>query len=356
MNTALCRLFSFLNIFVILDNMDLYASIRPILFHMDPETAHRVVLKALHAAPAFLFKKPKKPMTLSAMGMNFPHCIGLAAGFDKNGEHLDALAKLGFAFIEVGTVTPRAQAGNVRPRLFRVSDASAIINRMGFNNAGVDALIANILKSQYKGILGINIGKNKDTPLEKAADDYLYCLQKVYPHASYVSINISSPNTPGLRQLQQKEHLEGLLQALSEEQKRLADRYQRHLPMLIKISPDESTDTVQSIAQMALNYAFSGIIATNTTASRSEVSGLPFGQEEGGLSGRPLQRLSTDCLKILKKEVGDALTLVGVGGIEDVLTAREKLEAGASLLQIYTGLIYKGPSLIASLVDGIALK
>jgi dihydroorotate dehydrogenase len=334
--------------------MTLYNFIRPFLFQLDPETAHRMSLKALDGLPAFLFNKPKNPKPLSAMGIDFPHCVGLAAGFDKNGEHLDALAKLGFAFIEVGTVTPRAQSGNPKPRLFRLPSASAIINRMGFNNAGVDALVANILQSQYKGVLGINIGKNKDTPLEQAVEDYLCCLRKVYQYASYVTVNISSPNTPGLRQLQQKEHLDGLLKALCEEKKRLADNHQRSLPLLLKISPDESKETVQAIAQMALKHDFSGIIATNTTASRTEVSHLPFGQEEGGLSGRPVFRLATDCLRLLKEEVGDALTLVGVGGIEDAAGAKEKLDAGATLLQVYTGFIYKGPDLVVNLVDGVA--
>lgn len=320
---------------------------------MEAETAHRAALQALHYVPAFVFKKPKRQKAVSAMGLDFPHAIGLAAGLDKNAEHLDALSKLGFAFIEVGTVTKRPQEGNPKPRLFRIPEASAIINRMGFNNKGVDVLVANIQKAHYKGILGINIGKNKETPLERAEEDYVSCLTKVYEHASYVSINVSSPNTPDLRQLQQKEPLESLLGALREEQRRLADRYQRWVPLVIKISPDEKEETLKQLAAAVLKHGFEGIIATNTTASRDAVHHLPFGQEKGGLSGQPLASLSTNSLRVLKKEVGDAVALIGVGGIHDSQSARAKLNAGASLLQVYTGLIYQGPGWLASLVESI---
>ncbi len=325
---------------------------RPLLFSMEAEKAHQFTLSALHWLPKTCFRQPEsKPV--SAMGLKFAHPVGLAAGLDKNGEHLDALSKLGFSFIELGTVTPRPQKGNPKPRLFRLPQTAAIINRMGFNNLGVDALTANIKKAQYKGVLGINIGKNKETPLTAAADDYLHCLRKVYCYASYVTINISSPNTPDLRLLQQDEFFRHLLTRLSEEQRRLADKYQYFVPLVIKLSPDETDETLKKMAEVILEKGISGIIATNTTCSRDNVSHLPFGSEQGGLSGNPLAKRSTECLEILKAMVGDKVTLIGVGGIDNPQVASEKLQAGASLLQVYTGLIYKGPGLVRSLVAGI---
>ncbi|HBI21599.1 MAG TPA: quinone-dependent dihydroorotate dehydrogenase, partial [Legionella sp.] len=276
--------------------------------------------------------------------------IGLAAGVDKNGEHLDALAKLGFSFIEVGTVTPRPQLGNTRPRLFRLPGASAIINRMGFNNHGVDALLANISRAQFQGILGINIGKNKDTPIHQSVDDYVYCLRKVYARASYVTINISSPNTPDLRQLQQGQYFHDLIHQLREEQLHLSDMHQRYVPLVVKISPDEDDETLKTMAEVMLSCGLDGMIATNTTCDHRAVQGLQHGQEQGGLSGKPLLVRSTHCLRVLKSVVGDAVTLIGVGGMDSPEAAREKLAAGASLLQIYTGLIYEGPGLVKRLV------
>ena len=336
------------------NSFDTYALIRPLLFKLDAETAHQVTLNALHWLPSTLFKQPKSMQSVSVMGIDFPHAVGLAAGLDKNGDHLDALSKLGFSFIEIGTVTPLPQQGNPRPRLFRLPAAKAIINRMGFNNAGVDALVRNVAKANYRGILGINIGKNKDTPLNQAVDDYRHCLKKVYAHATYVTINISSPNTPGLRQLQEKEYLSALLQQLSEEQKRLADLHQRQVPLVVKFSPDEEEEALKQMAEAVLINNISGIIATNTTCSRVGVSASPHAQEAGGLSGEPLFNRATDCLRILKKIVGSEVALIGVGGIMDVFQAQQKRQAGASLLQIYTGLIYQGPQLITSLVEGLA--
>lgn len=327
----------------------MYALIRPLLFAMNAETAHHFSLSALRYMPGKCFKKPAS-QKVNALGLEFPHPVGLAAGLDKNAEYLDGLAKLGFSFIEVGTVTPRPQLGQIKPRLFRIPSAHAIINRMGFNNHGVDALINNIKKAHYQGILGINIGKNKDTPLQKAVDDYVYCLNKVYLHASYVTINISSPNTPQLRELQQGDYFQVLINAIREEQLCLANRYGRYIPLVVKISPDETEDTLKKMADVLVSLGIDGIVATNTTCSREQVQGLAFADEEGGLSGRPLTTRSTHCLKVIKEVVGNDLTIIGVGGIDNPQTAREKLQAGASLLQVYTGLIYQGPGLVNSLV------
>lgn len=328
----------------------MYSLIRPLLFSLDAEKAHGLTLSALHWLPKCFFKQPVGTR-VRCMGLEFPHQIGLAAGLDKNGEHLDALSKLGFSFIELGTVTPLPQSGNPKPRLFRIPAAGAIINRMGFNNHGVDALIANVKRAKYQGILGINIGKNKDTPLIRAADDYLHCLRKVYNHASYITINISSPNTPDLRLLQQDKFFGDLLSQLCEEQQRLADSHQRFVPLVVKLSPDESDETLKQMAEVVLEKGISGIIATNTTCARKGVSALPHGNEQGGLSGRPLAKRSTDCLRVLKEVVGDAVTLIGVGGIDNSAVADEKLQAGASLLQVYSGLIYQGPGLVHTLVE-----
>jgi dihydroorotate dehydrogenase len=331
----------------------MYSLIRPLLFKLDAETAHHVALSALHCLPAFCFKPPVGKEVV-VLGHKLPHPIGLAAGLDKNGEHLDALSKLGFSFIEIGTVTPKPQIGNPKPRLFRLPQAGAIINRMGFNNLGVDALVANVEKAKYRGILGINIGKNKDTPLTRAAEDYLYCLRKVYQHASYITINISSPNTPDLRLLQQEQFFRDLLSQLCEEQKRLADNYQRAVPLVIKLSPDESDETLKQMAGAIVEMGIAGIIATNTTCARDAVADLKHGKEQGGLSGRPLASRSTQCLKLLKQIVGTEVALIGVGGIDNPQIAREKLEAGADLLQVYSGLIFQGPGLVTELVNNLA--
>ena len=330
----------------------MYPFIRPWLFQLDAETAHHLTLSALHYLPGMCFAKPKIS-PVHAMGLEFPHPVGLAAGLDKNGDHLDALAKLGFSSIELGTVTPRPQSGNPKPRLFRLPAAQAIINRMGFNNQGVDALVANVQKARYQGILGINIGKNKDTPLQQAVDDYLYCLRKVYLHASYITINISSPNTPDLRELQQGTYFKHLMNELRDEQLQLADQHQRYVPLVVKLSPDETDETLKAMADVVVSLGIDGIIATNTTCDRKAVQDLPFGDEQGGLSGRPLASQATHCLRLLKQVVGDDVTLIGVGGIDHPDVANEKLQAGASLLQIYTGLIYQGPGLVNTLVNAI---
>lgn len=334
----------------------MYSLIRPLFFKMEPEQAHDLALSILSYIPKICFRQAQSTTPIKAMGLDFPHAIGLAAGLDKNGEYLDGLAKIGFSFIEVGTVTPKPQDGNPKPRLFRLPEAQAIINRMGFNNKGVDALVKNIEHANYKGILGINIGKNKETPLELASEDYLYCLQQVYPYASYVTINISSPNTPELRQLQQKEYLGTLLAALHEEQMRLSDEFQRHVPLVVKVSPDEEDETLKGMTEVMLHHGIEGLIATNTTCSRVLVKDLPYAEEEGGLSGKPLTVRSTQCLRLLKRYVGDAMTLIGVGGVDSHLSAQSKLTAGASLLQVYTGLVYHGPELIRRLVSDLDVK
>ena len=334
-------------------SFSMYSLIKPLLFRFDPETAHSLALKSLQVMPRFCFSKPKGSV-VHAFGLEFSHPIGLAAGLDKNGEHLNALAKLGFSFIEVGTITPRPQAGNLKPRLFRLPAAGAIINRMGFNNQGVDALMMNINAASYEGILGINIGKNKDTSMNKAVDDYLYCLAKVYSQASYVTINISSPNTPGLRLLQEGAYFQDLISALREEQLHLSEKHQRYVPLVVKVSPDETDEILLRMADVMVAQGIDGIIATNTTCDHQDVNGLPYGSEAGGLSGQPLASRSTHALKVLKAAVGDEITLIGVGGISDTATAIEKLEAGATLLQVYTGLLYEGPSLVKQLVEGIS--
>ncbi|OCH96898.1 dihydroorotate dehydrogenase (quinone) [Legionella jamestowniensis] len=332
----------------------MYSLIRPFLLQMDAEKAHHLTLSLLNWLPKCWFKQ-EKGQPVNALGMTFPHVIGLAAGLDKNGEYLEALSKLGFSFIEIGTVTPRPQSGNPKPRLFRLPQAQALINRMGFNNHGVDALVTNVKKANYKGILGINIGKNKDTALARASEDYVLCLRKVYPYASYVTINISSPNTPNLRLLQQDKFLSQLLGQLVEEQQRLVDKYQRFVPLVVKLSPDESDETLKQMADILLQKQITGIIATNTTCMRETVKHLPHSSEQGGLSGRPLAERSTYCLRLLKEVVGNEITLIGVGGIDKPEVAKDKLQAGASLLQVYTGLIYQGPELISALIRSLNL-
>ena len=327
----------------------IYSLIRPALFCMNPELAHKLALRALTYVPQRCFPQPIA-QPVQAFGLDFSHPIGLAAGLDKNGDYLDGLAKLGFSHIELGTVTPKAQQGNPKPRLFRLPKAQAIINRMGFNNNGVDALLDNVRKAQFNGILGINIGKNKDTPLNQAVDDYLYCLNKVYLDATYVTVNISSPNTPDLRQLQQGQYFIDLMSELREAQLHLADKHQRYVPLVIKLSPDEDEDTLKKMAEVIVSQGIDGIIATNTTCARSDVQGLQHSEEVGGLSGKPLASRATHCLRVLKQIVGDEVTLIGCGGIDSETVAREKIAAGATLLQVYTGLIYQGPGLVAQLL------
>ena len=332
--------------------MSLYALARPLLFSLDPETAHRVTLQLA----GFLPYAAVPPCPVRALGLQFPNPVGLAAGLDKNAEHIDALAKLGFGFIEVGTVTPRPQAGNPRPRLFRLPQAQALINRFGFNNVGLDAFLRNVVRSRYRGILGINIGRNADTPPERAADDYEMCLDKVYSHASYVTINISSPNTRGLRDLQQKDQVENLLARLSTRRERLAERHGKHVPLVLKVAPDLVPGQVSGIANAVRRHGIEGVIATNTSVSRDGVEGLPHANEAGGLSGKPLRERATRVLKLLESELRNEATLIGAGGIFTQSDAREKIAAGASLVQLYTGLIYRGPGLVAECVSAFRAK
>ncbi|MFJ7566833.1 quinone-dependent dihydroorotate dehydrogenase [Herminiimonas sp. NPDC097707] len=331
----------------------LYALARPFLFAIDPEAAHNLTLPALRRAASLgwtsaIAKPERDPRTV--MGITFPNPVGLAAGLDKDGAYIDGLATLGFGFIEVGTVTPRAQPGNPLPRMFRLPQANAIINRMGFNNGGVDAFVSNVQASRFyqnkEGILGLNIGKNADTPIERAVDDYLICLEKVYPYASYVTVNISSPNTKNLRQLQGASELDALLAQLKEAQQRLADQHQRYVPIALKIAPDIDTEQIQTIAQALLRHKMDGVIATNTTTNREAVKNMKHAEEAGGLSGAPVFASSNAVIRALKAELGDALPIIGVGGILSGADAQAKIDAGASLVQLYTGLIYRGPALI----------
>lgn len=330
----------------------MYTLLRPLLFRLDAEKAHALSLKLLDYLPRWCFATPPA-RPVHAMGLPFPHPVGLAAGLDKNGEHLDALARMGFSFIEIGTVTPRPQPGNPRPRLFRLPESRAFINRLGFNNLGVDALVENVKRSNYQGILGINIGKNRDTSLSNAVDDYLECFRKVYPLSSYVTVNISSPNTPGLRELQQADFFDALLDALREEQLILSDAHKRWVPLAVKISPDESDESLTRMANSVAERGIEAIIATNTTALRVGVRREAHADETGGLSGHPLAARSTECVRVLKRAVGDAVTLIGVGGIDSPRTCRDKLRAGASLVQVYSGLVYQGPGLVHRLVASL---
>lgn len=339
----------------------LYPLARSLMFRFDPETSHEVALHTMNIASDLGFHKLMGAAELSdpveVMGLSFPNRVGLAAGLDKNGIAVDGLAAMGFGFVEVGTVTPRPQAGNPKPRLFRLPEQNAIINRMGFNNDGVDHLLQNLQKSTYKGILGINIGKNKDTPNEKANDDYLYCMRKVYDRASYITVNVSSPNTPGLRTLQYGESLNSLLDALKSEQVRQAKLHDRYVPIAVKIAPDMEEEEFELVASSLKAYEMDAVIATNTTLSREGVEGSPFAQEAGGLSGAPVRNKSTRAIRVLANALDGALPIIGVGGITEGFDAAEKIEAGASLVQIYSGFIYHGPQLVTDSVRAIqALK
>jgi dihydroorotate dehydrogenase len=335
----------------------MYDWLRPLLFKLDAETAHGFTLYGLdvaHRSELSRFVATNAPdVPTEAFGLKFPNPVGLAAGLDKNAAHLDALGALGFGFIEVGTVTPRPQIGNDRPRLFRLPRHEAIINRMGFNNEGVDALVRNVAGSSYRGVLGINIGKNKDTPNEKAVDDYLFCLERVYAHASYITVNISSPNTKGLRDLQEEATLRRFIDTLREAQERLGSQQGARKPMLLKIAPDLSEAELDSIADVLLAAQVDGVICTNTTVDRGAVADDPLGNETGGLSGRPLLAKSTQVVHGMRRRLGDRVAIVGVGGILEGGDAAEKLDAGASLVQLYSGLIYRGPALIAECVNEI---
>lgn len=338
----------------------LYSLLRPLLFRFDAETAHEQTLAMLDQAHKLRLSAltcqsaARKPV--QAMGLTFPNAVGLAAGLDKNGAHIDALAALGFGFIEIGTVTPRPQPGNPKPRLFRLPEHQAIINRMGFNNLGVDTLLDNVRRCKFQGVLGINIGKNAATPIENAADDYLACLDKVYAYASYVAVNISSPNTKNLRQLQEGDELGRLLAQLKQRQQALADKHGRHVPLALKIAPDLDDDQVIAIARLLTEHRIDGVIATNTTLSREAVAGHPLADQAGGLSGAPVKDRSTTVIRKLAKELDGALPIIGVGGILSGRDAVEKLDVGASLVQVYSGLIYRGPALVAECANAIAAR
>lgn len=338
----------------------LYALARPLLFSLDPEAAHHLTLPFLRLAHTLGLTRAvarPRPHPRNVMGLTFPNPVGLAAGLDKDGAYIDALAALGFGFIEVGTVTPRAQPGNPQPRMFRLPQANAIINRMGFNNGGVDAFLANVRQSKFyrnkEGILGLNIGKNAATPIERAADDYLHCLEKVYPYASYVTVNISSPNTKNLRQLQGGSELDALAARLKDAQERLSERHKRYVPIALKIAPDMDEEQVKTVAEVLLRHRMDAVIATNTTVARDAVAGLRHAEETGGLSGTPVFESSNAVIRALKRELGDALPIIGVGGILSGQDARVKMDAGASLVQLYTGLIYRGPALVRECVEAL---
>jgi dihydroorotate dehydrogenase len=334
-----------------------YRLIRPLLFALDAERAHELtlasiaLLDAINLPPALRIDAGP---AVEVMGLKFPNRVGLAAGLDKNGTCIDGLARLGFGFIEVGTVTPKAQPGNPKPRLFRLPGKQAIINRMGFNNDGVIALIDNVRNARFGqqngGILGINIGKNAATPIENAADDYLACLEQVYGDASYVTVNISSPNTKNLRQLQGTSELDALLGAIKAAQARLADQHGRYVPIALKIAPDLDDAQIMNIADALKRHRFDGVIATNTTIARHDVEGEANATESGGLSGAPLFERSTAVVSALATQLAGALPIIAAGGILDGADALAKIDAGAALVQLYSGLIYRGPELVTECI------
>ncbi|APB98646.1 quinone-dependent dihydroorotate dehydrogenase [Polynucleobacter asymbioticus] len=334
--------------------IDRYSLLRPWLFCLDPEQAHNLTLKNLDRAQRFglLQRLVSKPIAdpQNLCGIEFPNPVGLAAGLDKDGKHIDSLAALGFGFLEIGTVTPRPQAGNPKPRMFRLPQAEAIINRMGFNNDGVEACVSRVRQStfwQRGGVLGLNIGKNAVTPIEDAASDYIAAMEAVYEIATYITVNISSPNTQNLRALQGEDMLRSLLRSLDDARKRLSDRYGVRKPLFLKIAPDLDQNDIHLIADLLMEFNIDAVIATNTTISREAVTGMQYGEETGGLSGAPVRIASNIVIKALKARLGDQLPIIGVGGILSGADAREKIMAGASLVQLYSGLIYKGPDLVS---------
>ncbi|MCK9538520.1 quinone-dependent dihydroorotate dehydrogenase [Dokdonella sp.] len=338
----------------------MYALARPFLFCLDAERAHDLGLAALEAAwrtgANALLARVAVPLPRKVFGLDFANPVGLAAGLDKNGAHVDALAALGFGFIEVGTTTPRPQAGNPKPRMFRLPEHQAVINRLGFNNGGVDALVRNVERARFSGPLGINIGKNKDTPNENAVDDYLHCLERVYPRASYVTVNISSPNTQGLRDLQEEDTLRRFIGTLREAQERLGARHGARKPMLLKIAPDLADAELDAMAEVLLAAGIDGVICTNTTLDRTPVTTHRLAREAGGLSGKPLFTRATAVLRGMAARLGEAVPLVGVGGIVSGGDAATKIAAGASLVQFYTGMVYRGPALIGECVEAIRAR
>ncbi|MCL2900015.1 quinone-dependent dihydroorotate dehydrogenase [Brenneria tiliae] len=334
-----------------------YPVIRKALFQLDPERAHELTFQQLRRITntplEFLVRQSVPTKPVNCMGLSFKNPLGLAAGLDKDGDCIDALGAMGFGFIEVGTVTPRPQPGNDKPRLFRIVEAEGLINRMGFNNQGVDYLVEQVKKSRFGGVLGINIGKNKDTPVEQGKEDYLICMDKIYPYAGYIAINISSPNTPGLRSLQYGEALDDLLLAIKNKQAELNEKYQKYVPVAVKIAPDLSEEELIQIADSLVRHNIDGVIATNTTLDRKLIQGLNYCGQAGGLSGRPLQQSSTEIIRRLSRELDGRLPIIGVGGIDSLIAAREKLDAGATLIQIYSGFIFRGPRLIKDIVTHI---
>lgn len=338
----------------------MYALARPFLFCLDAERAHDLALVSIEAAYRTglnpLLAAQPRPFPVDVFGLRFDNPVGLAAGLDKNGAHIDALAALGFGFIEVGTTTPRPQPGNPKPRMFRMPQHEAVINRLGFNNGGVDALVRNVERAKFSGILGINIGKNKDTPNERAVDDYLFCLERVYARASYVTVNISSPNTQGLRDLQEEETLKRFIGTLRDAQERLAAQHGQRKPMLLKIAPDLSDTELDSIADVLRSARIDGVICTNTTVDRGPVAGHRHANEAGGLSGKPVFAKSTAVLRGMSQRLGSETPLIGVGGIVAGADASAKIGAGAALVQFYTGMIYRGPALIGECVDAIRAR
>ncbi|WIH06540.1 quinone-dependent dihydroorotate dehydrogenase [Xanthomonas translucens pv. graminis] len=336
----------------------MYSLARPFLFAFDAERAHALGLRAIEMAYRTgtnpLLARAIAPMPTRTFGLEFPNPVGLAAGLDKNGEHIDALLALGFGFVEIGTITPRPQTGNPKPRMFRLPREQAVINRMGFNNLGVDALVRNVERARRRhGLLGINIGKNKDTPNENAASDYLHCLEKVYPLADYVTVNISSPNTAGLRELQEEQALRQLVSQLREAQEALAARHGKRVPMLVKVAPDLSDSDIDAAARVLSDLQVDGVIATNTTVARPGLERSAPGAEAGGLSGAPLLEQSTLVLRRLRARLPEAIPLIGVGGILSGADAVAKMAAGAALVQCYSGLVFRGPALIGECVEAM---
>ncbi|TMO22776.1 quinone-dependent dihydroorotate dehydrogenase [Pseudoalteromonas sp. S4741] len=334
-----------------------YDLARRFMFTRDAEWAHDFALNNLRRfantplSAAWSQSVANKPVNF--LGLEFKNPVGLAAGLDKNAECIDAFAQMGFGFVEVGTVTPRPQAGNDKPRMFRLPQSNAIINRMGFNNKGVDNLVNNVKAAKYDGILGINIGKNKDTLNEQGKDDYIHCMRKVFEYASYITVNISSPNTPGLRDLQYGAALDDLLQSLKNEQLDLIAKHNKNVPMLVKIAPDLDPIRIEQVSESLLTNKIDGVIATNTTLERSLVQGQQYADEAGGLSGAPVRERSTHIVSELKRLTNNQLPIIGVGGIDDVQSAKEKMNAGADLIQVYTGFIYKGPQLVKSIINDL---
>ena len=337
----------------------MYSYLRKALFALDPERAHHLSMDAIGAAERLglmsLVAKPVADDPVELMGLTLPNPVGLAAGLDKNAQAFNGLGALGFGFVEVGTVTPRPQPGNPQPRIFRLPEAEAIINRMGFNNLGVDYLVERVKRRRFGGVLGINVGKNFDTPVERAADDYCLCMEKVYPYADYITANVSSPNTKGLRDLQFGDSLNRLLEAIKDKQRQLAQESDRYVPLAVKIAPDMDGEAIGQIAQALKQFEIDGVIATNTTIDKSSVSDLPHGNEEGGLSGRPLREKSTEVIAQLARELKGEIPIIGVGGICNGDSAAEKIRAGATAVQIYTGFIYRGPELVREAAEAIAL-